>query len=171
VLEHFSSLFFYVSCLHHPKRPIFNHRQCGEIRNVLSIQNTGKIIASCYEMGISQWIWSWAQWPRGLRRRSVAACFLGLRVRIPPGAWMYVCCEFCVMSGRGFCNEVMTRPEESYRLWCVVECDLETSWVRRAWPTVEGGSCRVKNKQTNKQTVHMIEDFSKFDQLLTFTWT
>ena len=26
--------------------------------------------------------------------------------------------------------------EESYRLWCVVVCDLETSGMRRPWPTV-----------------------------------
>jgi hypothetical protein len=29
-----------------------------------------------------------------------------------------------VLSGRGLCDEVTTRPEESYRLWYVVECDL-----------------------------------------------
>ena len=38
---------------------------------------------------------------------------------------MDVCCEFCVLSGRGLCDELITRPEESYRLWCVVVCDLE----------------------------------------------
>ena len=31
------------------------------------------------------------QWPRGLRRRSSAARLLRLWVRIPPGAWMFVC--------------------------------------------------------------------------------
>jgi len=43
---------------------------------------------------------------------------------------MSVCCECCVLSGRGFCDELISRPEESYWLWCVV-CDLETSWIRR----------------------------------------
>jgi hypothetical protein len=33
-----------------------------------------------------------------------------------------------VLSGRGLCDELITRPEESYRLWCVV-CDLETSRI------------------------------------------
>ena len=47
-------------------------------------------------------------------------------VRIPPGAWIFVCCECRVLSGRGLCDELITRPEESYRLCCVV-CDLETS--------------------------------------------
>jgi len=31
------------------------------------------------------------------------------------------------LSGRGLCDELITRPEESYRLCCVVLCDLETS--------------------------------------------
>jgi len=26
----------------------------------------------------------------------------------------------------GLCDELITRPEESYLLWCVVVCDLET---------------------------------------------
>jgi hypothetical protein len=44
---------------------------------------------------------------------------------------LVVCCECCVLSGRGLCEELITRPEESYRLWCVVLCDLETSRMRR----------------------------------------
>ena len=68
-----------------------------------------------------------SQWPCGLRRRSTAARLLRSWVRIPPGAWMFVCCECCVLSGRGLCDELITRPEESYRMWCVVVCDLETS--------------------------------------------
>jgi len=31
------------------------------------------------------------------------------------------------LSGRGLCDELITHPEESYRLCCVVVCDLETS--------------------------------------------
>jgi hypothetical protein len=38
---------------------------------------------------------------------------------------MFVCFECCVLSGRGLCDGLITRPEESYRLWCVVVCDLE----------------------------------------------
>jgi len=38
---------------------------------------------------------------------------------------MFVCCECCVLAGRGLCDELITRPEESYRQWCVVVCDLE----------------------------------------------
>jgi hypothetical protein len=39
--------------------------------------------------------------------------------KIPLGAWMFVSCECCVLSDRGLCVELVTRPEESYRLWCV----------------------------------------------------
>ena len=41
----------------------------------------------------------------------------------------FVCYECRVLSGRGLCDELITRPEESYRLWCVVVCDLETSRI------------------------------------------
>jgi len=43
---------------------------------------------------------------------------------------MDVCRECCVLSGRGLCDELITRPEESYRLWCVAVCDIETSSTR-----------------------------------------
>ena len=32
-----------------------------------------------------------------------------------------------MLSGRGLCDELITRPEESYRLCCVVVCDLQSS--------------------------------------------
>ena len=32
-----------------------------------------------------------------------------------------------MLSGTGLCDELITRPEGSYRLCCVVVCDLETS--------------------------------------------
>jgi hypothetical protein len=46
-----------------------------------------------------------------------------------------------VLSGRGLCDGLITRPEESYRLWCVSECDREASIMRGPWPT--GGSCAM----------------------------
>jgi len=75
--------------------------------------------------------WSRSQWPRGLRRCSVA---VRLWARIPPRQWMFFCCECCVLSGRGLCDELITRPEESYGCLSVVSvvcCQVEvcaTSW-------------------------------------------
>ena len=59
--------------------------------------------------------------------RPAAAHLLRSWVRIPPGARIFVCCECRVLSGRGLCDELITCLEESYRLCCVVVCDLETS--------------------------------------------
>ena len=78
----------------------------------------------CYYYYYYYYYYCRSQWPRGLRRRSTAARLLRSWVRFPPGAWMSVC---CVWSGRGLCNELITRSEESYRLWRVVVCDLETT--------------------------------------------
>ena len=88
-----------------------------------------------------------SQWPCGLRR-SAASRLLGCGFESNRG---HGCLSVMsvVLSGRGLCEEVITRPEESYRLWCVVVCGLETSWMRRPWPT---GGCQAKSQQTNKQT-------------------
>jgi hypothetical protein len=47
-----------------------------------------------------------------------AACLLRL--------WVFVCYDCYVLSGGGLSDGPITRPEEYYRLRCVV-CDLETS--------------------------------------------
>jgi len=72
---------------------------------------------------------------------------------LPPGAWMFVCCECCVLSGRGLCDELITRPEESYRLWCVVVYDLETSRMRRPRPT--GGCCAERKKNLKEKATYL----------------
>ena len=72
-----------------------------------------------------------SQWPRGLRRRSTATRLLRLWVRNPPGARMSIYFECCVLSCRGLCDGLITRPEESYLLWYGAVCDLETSRMRR----------------------------------------
>ena len=87
-----------------------------------------------------------SHWPRGLRRVSTAVRLLGLWVRILPGAWISVSFEYCVLSGRGLCGGLITRPEESYRLWCVVVCDLETSRMRRSLPAL-GRSATGRQKK------------------------
>jgi hypothetical protein len=54
-----------------------------------------------------------------------------------------VSCEWSVLSSRVLCDKLITRPEESYRLWCVVVCDLETSRMTRPWPAL-GHSAKKK---------------------------
>jgi len=55
-----------------------------------------------------------------------------------------------VLSGRGICDELITRPGESYRLWCVVVCGLETSRMRRPWPAL-GRSATAKKMLVDPQ--------------------
>ena len=101
----------------------------------------------------------WFQLPRGLRCRSTAARLLRLWVRIPPWAWTSVSSKCCVLSGRGLCDELITHPEESYRLWCVVVCDLETSWMRRPWPTE--GLLRKRKRKTHCTNYTVVRSDSK----------
>ena len=44
-----------------------------------------------------------------------------------PTRGMGVCCECFVLSVRGLCDELITRPRDFYRVWWGVVCDLETS--------------------------------------------
>ena len=46
--------------------------------------------------------WPLAGWDRGLESRRGHGCLL-----------------YCVFSGRGLCVGLITRPVESYRVWCV----------------------------------------------------
>jgi hypothetical protein len=70
--------------------------------------------------------------PIPLTARSKTARFLGLRVRIPLKAWMFVSCECYVLLQveRGLCEEPITNPGESY-------------WVRM---------CRVWSRQQQPST-------------------
>ena len=94
----------------------------------------------CYYLFICR-----SQWPHLLRRRSAAARLPRSWVRIPTGAWMFVV-SVVVLSGRGLCDELITRPEESYRLWCVVVCDLETSRMRRPWSALDRSGTAVEGR-------------------------
>jgi hypothetical protein len=87
-----------------------------------------------------------SRWPRDLRRR--AACLHLMWVRIPPGAWMFVC---CVLLWHLLCDELITRPEEFYRLWCVFACRLGTSWIRRPW------SSRVSSLSSDRVSLYEIK--------------
>jgi hypothetical protein len=77
-----------------------------------------------------------SRWLCGLRRGSAAARLLRLWARISPGAWMFVCCECCVLSCASGRSLVQRSPTECGVSECdvsecsVSECDLETSIIR-----------------------------------------
>jgi hypothetical protein len=70
-----------------------------------------------------------------------------------------------VLSGRGLCEGLITRPEESYRLWRVIVCDQETSKTRRLksatglWKYNQNG-CNAR--KTNKQTLSSVGSFFSY---------
>ena len=90
---------------------------------------------------------------------------------------MFVCCECWVLPGRGLCDGLITRPEESYGCLsvvsvvccqvevcatgrslvqrsptdcgaCFVVCDLETAWMRRPWLVLNRSSTPPKKGGT-----------------------
>jgi len=73
-------------------------------------------------------------------------------VGLNPAGGIDVCCECCVLSGRGLCDELIIHPEESYRLWVVV-CDLETAWMIRTWLT---GDCCAKRKKEKRKMCYVV---------------
>ena len=67
----------------------------------------------------------------------------GIAVRIPQGAWLSVSCACCLSSGGIFCVGMITRPEESYRVWCdLTECGRE-AWVMRR---LNWGCCAMEQE-------------------------
>jgi len=58
---------------------------------------------------------------------------------------------------------MITRPEESYRLWCVVVCDLETFVNEEA--LAHWGLLRQKNKNWGKKIIMQLGQ-ANFAELL-----
>jgi hypothetical protein len=50
---------------------------------------------NCFNFKVINTLLCQSQWPRGLRCRSAATRLLSLWARIPPRAWIFVCCECC----------------------------------------------------------------------------
>jgi hypothetical protein len=70
---------------------------------------------------------------------------------------MFVCCECCVLSGRGLCDGMITRPEDSDRLWRVVVCDQETSneEAKARYGAVENTTNRFATSRKPQTTVSL----------------
>ena len=122
------------------EKPVF-----GRVRLIAS----GRVLATC-SVGFK-----FAFWYHHFNASPSGRAFLGVGlqplawrmwVRIPPAAWMSVCCECCVLPHRGLCDGLITCPEESYRLWCVVVCDLEISRMRRSWRKLVRSATKKKKK-------------------------
>jgi hypothetical protein len=83
------------------------------------------------------------QWQRRLSCRSAVVRLLGLWVRIPPEAWMFVSCECCVL--------YLRRADHSYRgipqSVRVSECDRDASIMKMPWHT---RGCCVMEKNEKK---------------------
>jgi hypothetical protein len=77
-----------------------------------------------------------------------------------------------VLSGISLCDELITRPEESSRLWCVVVCNFENLKNEEAMTRV--GSQRHKNvymllKQTQYEPgFKLYLQFTENSRLLSF---
>jgi len=76
-----------------------------------------------------------------------------------PAKDMTVSCECCVLSGRGLCDGLITRTEESYRLWCAAgrrlkQCSILFSAARH-WlvsAIMSLGTC-LSNQKTSTALV------------------
>jgi len=72
---------------------------------------------------------------------------------------MFVCCECCVLSGRGLCDGLITRPEESYCLWRVFvwsrNIENEEAKARYRAVKIQPQWVVMPGKQTNKHGTWM----------------
>jgi hypothetical protein len=88
-----------------------------------------------------------------IRHSSAVARLLGLRVRIPPEAWMSLCCECCMLLGRGLCDGPISQPEESYHV-CVCVCVCVMIVIRCSYNPLHlqwGGGRGQIEKEKNKE--------------------
>ena len=60
----------------------------------------------------------------------------------------------CVLSGRGLCDGLITRPEESYRL--VRPCLWSRNLHNEAAKTRKGCKCRIEEERTNIQAASTV---------------
>jgi hypothetical protein len=76
---------------------------------------------------------------------------------------MFVSCTVFVLSGRGLCDGPIPCPEESYRLWCVFECDQAK--INSLHPYFEQVGRKGRTAK-RKETETLTEDNAAFAGLL-----
>jgi hypothetical protein len=111
-----------------PHFSMLSHKQ-QDFRKLMKTKYVSILFHILTRLGRNQW------------RGPAAGRLLGLWDRIPPGAWK--CCKCCVLLGRGLCDELITRREESYRVWCV-----QRVWSRK--PVREGHDKESGRSATTK---------------------
>jgi hypothetical protein len=78
------------------------------------------VCASCYSNNC--FVGMWLMLPIPVTAQSKAWVYGRLLTGIVgsnPARGMDVSCECCVLSDRGLCGGPITRPAESYQVWCV----------------------------------------------------
>ena len=100
-----------------PRSALRNYSAVGTKRYFFTLMRTQYIHSMCCT-NINVHMYR-SQWPHGVRRGSVAARLLGLRGFESLWKHGYLSLKSCVLSGGGLCDGLITRPEESYRVWCV----------------------------------------------------
>ena len=134
-----------------------NNRTSGKLLNITSLlklyhsvqsgggvtlfgllQVTAKFTCNLRWIILISSVWtSPCRWPRGPTRESAAFRLPKLRFQNSPRARKCVCCEWCVMSGRGLCIGQIRRPGEFYQLCvCVCLCVTKCYQVQTSTPAV-----------------------------------
>ena len=78
--------------------------------------------------------------PKCIARSFADPGLLRMRVRIPPGAWLFVSCVCCVVRVAATSTDRSLAPRSPTECGVFV-CDLETSLIRR--PRLEQGCCFI----------------------------
>ena len=117
------------------------------------------------------WIWSQKLGRQAVGLRPLACWSYGFESRRRHG-----CCECCVLSGRGLCDGLITRPEESCRVWCVnvVPCNstlLHLQWIGRRGQTKKERKRKKERKQSIKHVTKAGAGFSFIISVLSFATT
>jgi len=112
-------------CQWFSRRFIFRIKR-ADVKLLLGFSVPKPRIFLCVGAGLGQPIWFWDNAEKKSRREMEC---LGIISRV---------------YGLYFCDELITRAEESCRLWCVVVCDLETSRMRRSWPALGRSATKKK---------------------------
>jgi hypothetical protein len=92
-----------------------------------------------------------SRWPLDLSRRPVTTLLLGLRIRIPPGAWLSASCECCVSGRRANISSRGVLPSVYYWVWSGATITLyaNNEWVEEV----------VLRKEERKSSVFHIGEY------------